>query len=430
MKKPKIAVIGAGWAGLSAAAHLVEHADVALYEAGRVAGGRARGVSGDAFSFLDNGQHLLIGAYQGVFRLLDKAGADWRGHFFRQPLRWYLHDGLRFEAAWSLPAPLNLLTGLLRGENASLGEKTALVRQLKRLQSHHKRHLPDQSVQSWLDAQGVSRKWLAEFWQPMVWGALNTPLDEASLNVLCAVLADGVWAQCELSDYFVPKVDLTRAFAAPVVAYLQRQGAAWLPRRVLLDNRRGVRVDGERFDGAVVATAPYHVAGVLPPSLGEEVRLAIRDLTYYPITTVYLKYGRAFRLPALMTGFAEGTAQWLVDRRRLTGANEIAAVVSLSHRIRATPLQWAQRVHGDVLRVCPDVGEPVAWQTITEKRATIASRVGRVVPAQDGLNRYAIWLAGDWLHPRYPATLEAAVQSGEMAAQAVLQRFAAGGEAA
>ena len=429
MKKPKIAVIGAGWAGLSAAAHLVEHADVALYEAGRVAGGRARGVSGDAFSFLDNGQHLLIGAYQGVFRLLDKAGADWRGHFFRQPLRWYLHDGLRFEAAWSLPAPLNLLTGLLRGENASLGEKTALVRQLKRLQSHHKRHLPDQSVQSWLDAQGVSSKWLLEFWQPMVWGALNTPLDEASLNVLCNVLADGVWAQCELSDYFVPKVDLTRAFAAPVVAYLQRQGAAWLPnqrvRRVLLDNRRGVRVDGERFDGAVVATAPYHVAGVLPPSLGEEVRLAIRDLTYYPITTVYLKYGRAFRLPALMTGFAEGTAQWLVDRRRLTGANEIAAVVSLSHRIRATPLQWAQRVHRDVLRVCPDVGKPVAWQAITEKRATIASRLGRVVPAQDGLNRYAIWLAGDWLHPRYPATLEAAVQSGEMVARAVVERFEA-----
>lgn len=434
MKKPKIAVIGAGWAGLSAAAHLVEHADVALYEAGRVAGGRARGVSGDAFSFLDNGQHLLIGAYQGVFRLLDKAGADWRRCFFHQPLRWYLHDGLRFEAAWSLPAPLNLLTGLLRGENASLGEKTALVRQLKRLQSHHKRHLPDQSVQSWLDAQGVSRKWLAEFWQPMVWGALNTPLDEASLNVLCAVLADGVWAQCELSDYFVPKVDLTRAFAAPVVAYLQRQGAAWLPnqrvRRVLLDNRRGVRVDGERFDGAVVATAPYHVEGVLPPSLGEEVRLAIRDLRYYPITTVYLKYARAFRLPALMTGFAEGTAQWLVDRRRLTGANEIAAVVSLSHRIRATPLQWAQRVHRDVLRVCPQVGKPVAWQAITEKRATIASRVNRAVPAQDELNRHAIWLAGDWLHPRYPATLEAAVQSGEMAAQAVLQRFAAGGEAA
>ena len=429
MKKPKIAVIGAGWAGLSAAAHLVEHADVALYEAGRVAGGRARGVSGDAFSFLDNGQHLLIGAYQGVFRLLDKAGVDWRGHFFRQPLRWYLHDGLRFEAAWSLPAPLNLLTGLLRGGNASLGEKTALVRQLKRLQSHHKRHLPDQSVQSWLDAQGVSRKWLAEFWQPMVWGALNTPLDEASLNVLCNVLADGVWAGCELSDYFVPRVDLTRAFAMPIVGYLQQHGAAWLPnqrvKRVLLDNHRGVRVDGERFDGVIIATAPYHLENVWPPSLGDEVRLAIRDLAYYPITTVYLKYARAFRLPALMTGFAEGTAQWLIDRRRLTGANEIAAVVSLSHRIRATPLQWAQRVHRDVLRVCPQVGKPVAWQAITEKRATIASRVNRAVPAQDELNRHAIWLAGDWLHPRYPATLEAAVQSGEMAAQAVLERFAA-----
>ena len=60
MTRPKIAIIGAGWAGLSAAAHLVEHADVALYEAGRVAGGRARGVPSDEFSFLDNGQHLLI----------------------------------------------------------------------------------------------------------------------------------------------------------------------------------------------------------------------------------------------------------------------------------------------------------------------------------------------------------------------------------
>ncbi len=429
MTRPKIAIIGAGWAGLSAAAHLVEHADVALYEAGRVAGGRARGVPSDEFSFLDNGQHLLIGAYQAVFRLLDKTGMDWRRHFYRQPLRWYLHDGLRFEAAWSLPAPLNLLTGLLRGENASLGEKMALVQQLKHLQAHHKRQLPDQSVLSWLEGQGVSRKWLLEFWQPMVWGALNTPLDEASLNVLCNVLADGVWAGCELSDYFVPRVDLTRAFAMPIVGYLQQHGAAWLPnqrvKRVLLDNHRGVRVDGERFDGAIIATAPYHVESVLPPSLGDNIRFAVNSLQYYPITTVYLKYARAFRLPALMTGFAEGTAQWLIDRRRLTGANEIAAVVSLSHRIRATNVQWAQRVHRDVLRVCPQVGKPVAWQVITEKRATIASHVNRVVPTQARLNQYGIWLAGDWLHPRYPATLEAAVQSGAMMAQAVLERFKA-----
>ena len=102
-------------------------------------------------------------------------------------------------------------------------------------------------------------------------------------------------------------------------------------------------------------------------------------------------------------------------------------VLGVERRRIRRHLRQAGLPHGwrDVLRVCPDVGEPVAWQTITEKRATIASRVGRVVPAQDGLNRYAIWLAGDWLHPRYPATLEAAVQSGEMVARAVVERFEA-----
>ena len=109
---------------MSAAAHLVEHADVALYEAGARGGWAVRvAYPATSFRFLDNGQHLLIGAYQAIFRLLDKTGMDWRRHFYRQPLRWYLHDGLRFEAAWSLPAPLNLLTGLLRGEGASFGEK-------------------------------------------------------------------------------------------------------------------------------------------------------------------------------------------------------------------------------------------------------------------------------------------------------------------
>ena len=76
------------------------------------------------------------------------------------------------------------------------------------------------------------------------------------------------------------------------------------------------------------------------------------------------------------------------------------------------------------------MGKPVAWQVITEKRATIASHVNRVVPTQARLNQYGIWLAGDWLHPRYPATLEAAVQSGAMMAQAVLERFAAESETA
>ncbi|WP_307754116.1 FAD-dependent oxidoreductase, partial [Neisseria gonorrhoeae] len=91
--RPKIAVIGAGWAGLSAAVTLARHADVTLFEAGRQAGGRARTLAGntDGFGFLDNGQHILLGAYRGVLRLMKTIGSDPRAAFLHVPLPWHMH---------------------------------------------------------------------------------------------------------------------------------------------------------------------------------------------------------------------------------------------------------------------------------------------------------------------------------------------------
>ena len=97
--KKKIAIIGAGWTGLSAAVTLVPHADVTLFEAGNVAGGRARAVQSRDFSFLDNGQHLLIDAYQATFDLLKTIGVAQDEIFFRQPFQWYLADGVQFQAS-------------------------------------------------------------------------------------------------------------------------------------------------------------------------------------------------------------------------------------------------------------------------------------------------------------------------------------------
>ena len=112
-----------------------------------------------------------------------------------------------------------------------------------------------------------------------------------------------------------------------------------------------------------------------------------------------------------------------MTERKYNGANEIAAVISVSDQssLHHTANDWAALVHQDVLRVCPNVGEPIAQQVITEKRATIASSVNRSLPDMHDLNARGIWLAGDWLHSRYPATLEAAVLSGQAAAQSVLR---------
>lgn len=425
----KIAIIGAGWAGLSAAAELAHLAQVSLFEAGRVAGGRARAVACDDFSFADNGQHLLIGAYGAVFDLMNKVGVARDDVFFRQPLEWYLADGLRFQAAAFLPAPLNVAAGILTAQNATLGEKLDLLRLMMKLQAWAKSDADDVAILTWLQQQRVAQKWIHEFWQPMVWGALNTPLETASLRVLCNVMSDGVWAKREFSDYCVPRVDLSALLAEPVVQYIQSLGGKWLPENrvgklVAADKR--VYINDEAFDAAILAVAPYHVNALLPENVGNSVRQAVQEMDFHAITTVYLRYANAFRLPTLMTGLAHGTAQWLIDRSRLNGANEIAAVISLSDKVSGSLKSaddWTAAVHADMLRVFPDVGAPIAKRVITEKRATLASTVNRRLPDMADLNAANIWLAGDWLHARYPATLEAAVQSGRDVARQIVHGF-------
>ena len=426
--KPRIAVIGAGWAGLSAAAHLVPHAETVLYEAGRTAGGRARSIASGSFSFLDNGQHLLVGAYRSVFALLDKTGTDWRRNFCRLPLQWHLADGASFQAARWLPAPLNLAAAVLGARRATLAEKFSLLRQFARLQAHAKRNPPDQSIASWLDEAHVPQKWREEFWQPMTAGALNTPPETASLNTLCNVLADGVWSSRAASDYLLPRCGLDEAFVRPVLDFILQNGGAWQPEtrvgRLECPNG-GIRAAGAHFDAAVIAVAPYHLDRLLPEHTGGAARAAAGTLSHHAIATVCLRYAAPPRLPAPMTGFARGTAQWLIDRTRLNGAPEIAAVISLSDTLSGSLKNGgtdalAEAVHADVLRLCPDAGAPIAQQTIVEKRAVAASTVARTLPDTSDLAAAHIHLAGDWLHPRYPATLEAAVQSGQAAATAAL----------
>ena len=72
----RVAVIGGGWAGIAAAVELTASgAHVTLIEAGRVLGGRARSVNIDGRT-LDNGQHILLGAYRETLALMRRVGAD------------------------------------------------------------------------------------------------------------------------------------------------------------------------------------------------------------------------------------------------------------------------------------------------------------------------------------------------------------------
>ena len=422
---PRVAVIGGGWAGLSAAEALCGRAQITLFEAGRQCGGRARALGGSSdFAHADNGQHILVGAYRQVLDVLARCGVREEEVFLRLPLQWHLADGLQFSAR-RLSAPLHLLAGVLGARGIGWGEKTALLRQMRALQNL--RLADDIPVAVWLRQQQVSHRLQQQFWQPLVWGAMNTALEQASLQRLQNVLRDGVWAERAASDFLLPKQDLGRLFADPVCRRLQKDGA-----QIRLETRvpqieqtlsGSLLVNGETFDAAVLAVAPYHVSPLLPGAAPPEIATALDALAYHAITTVYLRYPVSPELPAPITGLAEGTAQWFIDRDALGfGRGEVSAVISLSDQYgKLSREEWIRRVQQDLRRICPHLPRPTAAQVITEKRATTASRINNPTIPTAWLRYQHIYLAGDYLHLRYPATLEAAVQSGRQAAALLLK---------
>ena len=181
-------------------------------------------------------------------------------------------------------------------------------------------------------------------------------------------------------------------------------------------------MNDEVFDAVIVAVAPYHAVHLFPEDTPSYIQTTYQNLQYHSITTVYLRYAVSVHLPAPLTGLADGTAQWLVYRGALgLPANEVAAVISVSDHVGAFKSQeWAEKVHADVKRICPYLDEPEAVRVITEKRATTACMPDSSLPDFAWLHQRRIYPAGDYLHPRYPATLEAAVQSGLTTAEMCL----------
>jgi squalene-associated FAD-dependent desaturase len=419
MRRPRVAVIGAGWAGLAAAVELAEHAELTLFEAGREPGGRARRVTVDGVT-LDNGQHILIGAYGECLRLMRTVGVDPSKAFLRLPLTWRQADGLEMRCpVW--PAPWHLAWGLLSAKGLSWREKLALARALQSLKRAGWQ-VAEQSVSAWLAMQGQPSRLIERFWRPLVLSGLNTPLDIASMPVCARMLQDSLGGARADSDLLLPRLDLSELFPLPAVSWLKAHGVdCRFGQRVkhIQWADAGAQVDGEAFDALVLAVAPYHAKTLIDEEI---LPVAIQAFEFQPIYTVYLCFESRPQLPTVMTGVADGTVHWLFDKAALTGdAGWVAAVISAAQELEGLAheeiVQW---VLADLRQVDPNVAEPKAYRVIAEKRATFAATVGLSRPPMRLQVQYG-YLAGDWVHPVYPATLEGAVQSGVTAARALLQ---------
>lgn len=436
----RIAIVGGGWAGCAAAVTLADHGmPVTLIEQARTLGGRARRVDRGAAP-VDNGQHLLLGAYRETLRLVARVHGKTptQSLFARMPLA-LRPFGCQPHAphliAWRLPAPLHLAGAILVARGLDWRARRALTSRLIALKQQRFRVPADQDVAACF--ADVPKAAFDAVLAPLCIAALNTLPDEASAQIFANVLREAFFSRRAMSDFLLPSVDLSALFPEAAARHVEargglvRTGAAVRGLRSG-DGRVALTLAGqdEVFAAAIVAVGPHQLASTLDPEAARvpgcaRTLASLAAFRYESITTVNLAFAGPVAMRCRVERLDDAPGQWVFDRSAAltSGAGEqslLSVVISahgphdaMDHATLATV------VLAQLRRLAPNL-PPLAWsRVIAERRATYACTPGLERPAA-GRIAPRLYLAGDYTDPGLPATIEAAVRTGVRAAEALL----------
>ena len=434
MSVPTVAIIGAGYAGLACGVELARAGvHVTVFERSHTLGGRARVVHKDHHWRVDNGQHILIGAYSELTRLLRLTGCSPK-QLAHLPLTLHVPGRLHLKAA-ALPAPFHLAVGLLRAHGLTWADRLAMLRLMRWLKRQGFRLSdPAMTVGRMLAETRQTPTLCQLIWEPLCVAALNTPVEAASAQVFANVLRDSLGAGAAASTLLLPRTDLSELFPVPAARYIgMRRGRLRTGNAIeaIEPVPGGYHLAGDPgsqpWPHVVVATAPYHAGALLASAGGCDTLVAQIDaLEHEPIVSVYLALGKGQKLAEPMVGLVSGStaepAQWVFDRGQLGGPEGLFSCVISAHGAHeALPRdELIRAVHAQLERQLERRLPAPEWsQVIVEKRATFACRPGLSRPGIRSPRR-GLWLAGDYLDSDYPATLESAVRSGVACAAAIL----------
>jgi hydroxysqualene dehydroxylase len=414
----RLAVVGAGWAGLACAVEAVRqgHA-VTLFEAAPSAGGRARRVDDMHGMALDNGQHILIGAYAATLQLMRDVGVDPERVLLRLPLSLRFADGGGLQLP-RLPAPLDLLAGIFRARGWTWQDKSALLRTA--IGWRLKGFRCDASTTVAELCTGLTPRVMQELIEPLCVSALNTPVAQSSGQVFLRVLHDALFSGSGGADLLLPRADLGALLPDAALAWLRAHAASLrIGQRVraIAPEAKAWRVDGEAFDRVVLACAPWDAARLVRASgLPAEAWCACTEaLRFEAIATIYLRGATPLAEPmlALRSDPATAPAQFVFDKERLSGLPGVLAMVVSANE---TPRELLEtQALAQAAAQLGQAGLQVV-QTVVEKRATFACTPGLARPP--ATIAPGLLACGDYVAGPYPATLEGAVLSGLAAARA------------
>lgn len=432
-----VGIIGGGLAGMAAAATLAEKGiKSTIIEASPRLGGRARNVAVEFNSQvvqLDNGQHIMLGAYHETLKLISLIGADYSQAFMRTPLKLETvslnnQPSLYLSTPAFLPFPFNQLIGFLFCKGLSIRERFSVIGMIAKLKQVSFHLSEDMPLQAYLSQQKQSDNTVSQLWEPLCLAALNTPIKIASSKVFLNILKDCFDGQKHDSDLLLPKLGLSELFAQPLSQYIEaRHGNIMTGERVksIVENDNGYTVTSRNkqltFSHIIIAISSHRLKDVAAslPKLAAPIA-ATKQYRYQPIYTIYLQYPSETKLHSPMIGLQGGLSQWVFDRGIMCGQHGLLAVIISAegdHQQLAQDV-LASKVAQELHIAFPTLAKPLWHQVIAEKRATFSCDANLTRPAH--ITRQPnVYLAGDYTYEDYPATIEGAIRSGVHAARAI-----------
>lgn len=423
---PTVIVAGGGLAGLAAAAALGSAGyAVDVLESRAFLGGRATSYplpASESGEIIDNCQHILLRCCVNLLDFYSRLGVEDEVVFHRE--FFFLEPGGRKSVlkAGALPVPLHFTGSFLRFQALSLADKIAIGRGLLAVKREYRRRadLDRITMTAWLREKKQTQRSIDRFWAPVLVSAINEDLDRMAASHGLQVFSLGFLSRADAYEMGIPSVPLGELYSADKWIGM---GQVRLRMRCSVDEfvAENDAIANVQTNAGPLSADAYICA--LPFEKIKGLDLDVSQFTHSPITGIHLWFDRVITdLPHAV--LLDRTIQWIFNK---SGGRYIQVVVSASRSLTEMPrgevIALALRELAEFFPIVRDAKLEKA-HVVKEVRATFSAGVGLEAGRPTSQTPIAnLFLAGDWTRSGWPATMEGAVRSGYLAAEAVTRHF-------